>query len=264
MSSLSNVTSIRGLFFRPELRHTWVMPFAVDSSGGGGLGSPSEIRLYDWAPSPFCMKVRAVLEHKGLPYERVPALKRVREIRRRGGIGKVPALELGGELHIDSTDIVHALERRFPEPAVLPADRRERGLCHALEEYADEALYFFGLYYHWHDPPGRRAVQKYFARTLLGRVLFRPFLGLVERQLRGHGTSRKSAAHVRGDLERNLDAIEAMLADREYLLGAGPYLCDFAIGGQLLYLTLAPTTKQVLDGRPGCRALLSRLHHVHL
>lgn len=210
------------------------------------------------------MKVRAVLAQKDLAYERVPALKRMGEIRRRGGIGKVPALELDGELFVDSTDIIHTLERRFPAPSVLPVDARDRALCHLLEELADEALYFFGLYYHWHDPAGRVAAHAYFARTLLGRLAFRPYLARIERQLRGHGTSRKTPEHVRADLDRNLDAIEAMLVDRDYLLGAGPYLCDLAVAAQLRYLTLAATTRTVLDARPACRALLERLPHVRL
>lgn len=210
------------------------------------------------------MKVRAVLAHKGLAYERVPSLPRYREIRKRGGIGKVPALELDGEFHIDSTDIVHLLERRFPTVAVLPEGTRERAHCHVLEEYCDEALYFFGLYYHWHDPAGRTRARKYFARTLLGRVLFPAFLALIETQLHGHGLARKKAAHVRADLERNLDAIEALLEQRDYLLGSGPYLCDFALASQLVYLSLAPTTKLALSNRPNCSAFVARLSHVHL
>lgn len=236
------------------------MAFAEPSTTGS-----ADIRLFDWPPSPFCMKVRAVLDHKGLAYERIPALTRVREIRRRGGIGKVPALELGGELLVDSTDIAHALEQRFPATPILPASAADRARCHVLEEYADEALYFLGLYYHWHDPAGRAAAKRYFARTLLGRLMFHPFSALIGRQLHGHGTGRKSPAHVRADLERNLDAVEALLADRAYLLGEeGPYLCDFAVAGQLVYLTLAPTTKEALRDRPRCRAWIARLRHVHL
>ena len=113
------------------------------------------IVLYDWGPSPFCMKVRAVLAHKGLPYT------------------KVPALDVDGEFLVDSTDIAHELERRFPTTPILPAAARERALCHALEDWSDESLYFFGLYYHWHEPAGRRQAAAYFARTWLGRLAFR-------------------------------------------------------------------------------------------
>jgi glutathione S-transferase len=191
-------------------------------------------------------------------------LSRIREVTRRGGIGKAPALDIDGEFHVDSTDIVHMLERRFPEPRILPDNAHERALCHALEDWSDESLYFFGLYYHWHEPAGRRAAAKYFAKTLLGRLVFRPYLARIERQLRGHGTTRKSPAHVRADLDRNLDAIDALLAGRQFLLGARPYLCDFALASQLTYLTRAASTREILNDRPEARAFLQRLPQVHL
>jgi len=205
------------------------------------------------------MKVRAVLAHKGLPYTKVPALTRVREIYRRGRIGKVPALDVDGEFLVDSTDIAHELERRFPTTPILPAAARERALCHALEDWSDESLYFFGLYYHWHEPAGRRQAAAYFARTWLGRLAFRPYLMRVERQLRGHGIGRKSPEHVRADLGRNLDAIEALLADRDFLLGDEPFLCDFAVAGQLAYLTRAATMKELLAAWPRTRRYVAAL-----
>jgi len=223
------------------------------------VAEPRKIALYDWGPSPFCMKVRAVLELKQLPYERIPAMTRMLEVKRRGGIGKVPALELDGRLHVDSTDIVHLLEREFPTPPLLPADPRDRALCHVLEELADEAMYFHALYFHWQEPQGRERARRFFAKTLLGRVAFPFYLSRVLSQLRGHGTGRKSIAQVRADLDHNLAAIEALLEGRQYLLGDGPWLCDLAVASQLRYLSLAASTRNALDAFPACRGLLDRL-----
>jgi len=211
--------------------------------------SQGPVTLYDWAPSPFCRKVRAALEHKGIAHRRLPALEHVAEIRRRGGVGKVPALDLDGRFLVDSTDIVHALEERAPEPALLPREPRARALCHVLEDWADESLYFFGLYYHWHEPAGRRQVAAYFGRTWLGWLTFRPYLFRIERQLAGHGIARKSPAHVRADLERNLDALEGMLEGRAYLVDEAPRLCDLAVMAQLVYLARTPTWRDVLERR---------------
>ena len=221
-----------------------------------------KIVLYDWGPSPFCMKVRAVLAHKGLPYEKVPALTKIREVARRGKIGKVPALEIDGEFLVDSTDICLELERRFPERPVVPSEPRERAACLLHEELADEALYFFGLYFHWHEPKGRARAKKYFSRTFLGRLAFVPYHRRIESQLRGHGLSRKAEAHVRRDLDRNLDAIEALLEGRDWLVGEGPTLADFAIGAQLKYLTLAASTKEVLAHRPNSVRFLERMPEI--
>jgi len=208
------------------------------------------VTLYDWAPSPFCHKVRAALEFKRIAYRTLPALSHVRSIRRRGGVGKVPAIELDGRFVVDSTDILLALEARSPEPSLVPLDTRAAALCHALEDWADESLYFFGLYYHWHEPQGRAQVAAYFARTWFGRVAFLPYLLRIERQLRGHGMLRKTPEHVRRDLERNLDAIEGLLAERTYLVDDAPRLCDLAVMAQLVYLSRTPGNADVLTRRP--------------
>ena len=46
--------------------------------------------LYDWRASPFCMKVRAILDYKGIEYERVNILGPAWiTVWRRGKIGQV-------------------------------------------------------------------------------------------------------------------------------------------------------------------------------
>jgi glutathione S-transferase len=65
------------------------------------------------------------------------------------------------------------------------------------------------------------------------------------------GTERKSAAHVEGDLERELDAIDALLGSPgPFLLGDRPWLCDFALLGQLAYLSRPPRSARALAARP--------------
>lgn len=204
--------------------------------------------FYDWPYSPFCMKVRAMLDYKQLDYERVPALA-ARRILSRQGTGKVPAVEIDGTFVTDSTEIAYALEERFPDPSLLPADRRQRGLVHALEEWSDESLYFIGLYYRWYDRAGRLGIPGKFGKTLKGRLAYRFYLGRILRQLKGQGTLRKSRDHVARDLKRNLDAIDALLRPGPYLLGKEPYLCDFALWGQLEYLRRTPAGGRALKGR---------------
>jgi glutathione S-transferase len=221
-----------------------------------------KIALYDWAPSPFCLKVRALLDHKNIAYDRRPALSAMRQVRRRGGIGKVPALEIDGAFIVDSTNIAHELERRFPMPPTLPPDPRDRALCHALEDWCDESLYFYGLYYHWQHAAGRRQTGAYFARSLTGRLAFHLLQPRMLRQIRGQGLGRKAEQQVREDLDRQLEAIEGLLGTSPFLLGDAPYLCDFALMSQLVYLQRAPAMRDVLENRPAARGLLERLREV--
>jgi glutathione S-transferase len=218
-----------------------------------------KILFYDWPYSPFCMKVRAILDYKQLQYERVNPVGRVGAIRRRGGIGKVPAVEIDDELIVDSTDIAHELDRRFPDPPLLPNDPRERAMCHAIEDWADESLYFIGLYYRWYEREGRKPIPRVFGRSPTGWLAYRFYLRRILGQLRGQGTSRKPPEHVARDLERQLDAVEGLLRPGPYLFGANSYLADFALWGQLNYLNKTPVGGRAIAGRKAIGAYLERM-----
>jgi glutathione S-transferase len=225
------------------------------------VGPRNSIKLYDWAPSPFSLKVRAILDYKGLPYVRVPILRPTNLLRvlRHGKIGKAPAIELDGRLLVDSTDIAYEVEARFPEPSIIPADLRQRALCHALEEWADESLYFVGLYFQWDDLEGRKMIPQVFGSGLYARAMYRFYLHRVRKQTKGQGTARKPLDHVRRDLERHLDAVDQLVRPGPYLLGEQPYLCDFAMLGQLTYLGRTPQGSRRLAARPALQHYLQRL-----
>jgi glutathione S-transferase len=227
------------------------------------MGAP-KVKFFDWKYSPFCMKVRAILDYKSVRYERInPLGSTLLSIYRRGKIGKVPAIEIEGELIVDSTDIAYELERQFPEPPVIPTGAYDRALCHALEDWSDESLYFIGLYYRWFEREGRRAIPAAFGKSLLGQVAYQAYLRRILRQLKGQGTLRKSPGHVLRDLHRHLDAIEDLLQLNHYLLGDAPYLCDFALWGQLVYLNRTPVGAKSLAGRDVIHRFVERMT-VHL
>jgi len=219
-----------------------------------------KLRLFDWGPSPFCMKLRSVLSYKGVPYERVPVLgPSLMELLRRSEVRKVPALDIDGRLLIDSTDIAHELERLFPMPPILPADTRLQGLSHALEDWADEALYFLGLYFQWLEPRGKPMVRKAFGATPLGIGARLFYQRRIAAQLRGQGTGRKSAGHIASDLRRELAALTGMLVGQPFLLGAQPYLCDFAVNAQLVYMSRPPGSAEILGEYPALAAYMERM-----
>jgi glutathione S-transferase len=219
------------------------------------------IKLFDWPASPFSLKVRAILEYKRLDYMRVPILAPANfwDVYRRGKVGKAPALEIDGRLYVDSTDIAYELEHRFPDPAIVPTTPQEQALCHALEEWSDESLYFVNLYYQWHDPEGLKMVPKAFGSGLFGRAAYRFYLRRVLKQIHGQGTARKLPEHVLSDLQRHLAAIDALVEPKPFLLGDGPFLCDFALLGQLVYLGRTPVGSRRLAEHPAIEAYVSRM-----
>lgn len=219
-----------------------------------------KLRLFDWAPSPFCMKVRGILNYKAIPYERVAVLgPSLLELVRRSNTRKVPALEIDGRLWVDSTDIAHEIERLFPKPSVLPDDPRLRGLSHALEDWSDEALYFLGLHFQWVEPRGKPMVRKAFGATPFGVAVRLFYQRRITAQLRGHGTGRKSQAQIITDLRREFDALTAILGTQPFLLGQSPYLCDFAVNSQLVYMARPPGSAEILREFPALGAYMERM-----
>lgn len=220
----------------------------------------SELLLHDWGPSPFCLKVRSLLDYKGVPFRRrrLDPGGLARMIR-RGGTGKVPAIELDGRLITDSTDIALAIEERWPDPPVVPTDPRMRAQCMALEDWADESLYWLGIHCQWVDPEGLKKVHLAFGRSAPARLVAAVYRRRVERQLHGQGTGRKSTEHVRRDLERALDTVEGLLEPGPWLLAEGPLLCDFAVGAQMVYLSRTPRGGPLVEARPSIVAHMGAL-----
>lgn len=95
--------------------------------------------LWQYSFSNFNEKARWALDFKQVAHERrsvVPGFPRAMAFSRSGGT--LPVLDLAGERIVDSTQIIEALERRFPEPALYPADPDQRRRALELEEFFDE------------------------------------------------------------------------------------------------------------------------------
>lgn len=93
--------------------------------------------------SPFVRKVRVALAEKNIPYELNPVFPGSDdpEFRALSPLGKVPAFR---DQHVglaDSSVICAYLEKRYPTPALLPADPAAYATALWLEEYADSKLF---------------------------------------------------------------------------------------------------------------------------
>jgi glutathione S-transferase len=96
------------------------------------------MRLFQIPFSHNCVKVRHVLDLKGVPYETVDINPLWRpDVMRASGQFLVPALVDDGRAIAGSTQIVLHLEERHPEPPLLPTDPRERAECLLLMDWAD-------------------------------------------------------------------------------------------------------------------------------
>jgi glutathione S-transferase len=195
------------------------------------------IVLHQWVISPFCGKVRRILEHKGLAYEVVNynGLK-ARKASGLSGVGKLPVLDYDGERIQDSSDIAAFLEGKHPDPPIFPADPELRARAHIWEDWADESLYWFEVYQRFMYPEAREKAAALLAegrpaleRVLLARVLKR----MYAKKLAGQGLGRMTPERVEQKLLGHVDTLETLLGRRKWLVGDGRTIADIAVASQL-------------------------------
>jgi glutathione S-transferase len=182
--------------------------------------------LWQLQISHYNEKVRWALDCKRVPHVRrslLPAWHAVKTKRLTGEIETTPVLTLDGRAIGDSTQIIAALEERWPQPPLYPEGEAERRRALELEEFFDEEL----------GPHLRRAVyhellpypeltlplfangQKPFARLLL-RAMF-PLLRVGMR--RSMNIYPEPAERSREKTVAAMDRLEAEIGPSGYLVG---------------------------------------------
>jgi glutathione S-transferase len=101
-----------------------------------------KVVLWHLAMSHYNEKARWALDWKQVPHTRRATVPGVHAVvaSRLGGGSTFPILQVGDSVFSDSTDIVAALDERWPERPLLPADPTERQRALELEERFDTAL----------------------------------------------------------------------------------------------------------------------------
>jgi glutathione S-transferase len=98
--------------------------------------------IYGSTMSPFVRKVVACAVEKGVEFELEPVIFRSPrpEFLEASPFRRMPALRDGSFTLPDSSAIIHYLEAKHPEPAMIPADPELRGKTIWYEEFADTIL----------------------------------------------------------------------------------------------------------------------------
>ena|ERR1700722_14123357 len=194
------------------------------------------LTLYQFATSPFCAKVRKIMDFKGLDYRivEVDYLER-KELVVASGQLMVPALTLEhGETIIDSDRIAVRLEELYPEPTIFPPEWR--GVHLALAAYFDGAF---------EDVLFRAALPdeiSHYARHGHDREAF---YRLIRERKYGVGFCDEAIANHTAHWAHALELmapIDETLNHRAFLLGRIGY-ADFALYGQLSYFAITGTLK---------------------
>lgn len=217
--------------------------------------------------SPPCAKAQMALRFKGLEFK-TKDLSSPMEVRRYNPRGRVPILLLGDEKFVDSTDILTELDRRYPDPPLLPSDPVLRVQAKILEDWADEVLYFYGVYYRWLIPENfARMKEKVLSRQKAPLRWILPTIAIrtVRRRTMGQGVGLKDEPTVRREIEECLDALEVLLERSPFVVGDRITRADLAVAAvldQWMFEALTPQLVESVRGRPRLSAWMERVHEI--
>ena len=213
-------------------------------------------RVHGMMQSYFTRKMTGYLDYKGIPwlFRRFPGMSP--EAAAAGFPGGMPVVETPqGEFMWDSTAMIHHLELRFPEPAVLPADPVQRFLCYVIEDAADEWLYRPAVGTRWHFEDNAAVGGFELARDMTVRMPLA--CDQAHAAVRAHvrascpplGVTDDNIADWVGEVLRPwMRVLGAHLAHRPYLFGERPSLADFALfGGNAAHFVNDPLCRRWVD-----------------
>lgn len=165
--------------------------------------------LYGSSLSPFGRKVLAYAGERGIAIDLQPTgfPNPSPEFLEASPFRKMPALRDGDYVLADSSAIIHYLEAKYPDGALIPADPQLRGKTIWYEEFADTLLCACGA-------------KIFFNRIVAPRFMGRP------------GDLAAAEAAERDELPPILEYLEKVVPDEGgYLVGDSLTLADIAVAG---------------------------------
>ncbi len=221
------------------------------------------IKVYGTRLSPFVEKVVRGLQLKKLDYQLIEPKTPMDLAKANPTTGKMPVVEIDGERIYDSTFILRRLDELEPNPPLLSDDAMTAANQRQLEDWADEALYWYTMAFRWTERNGRRTANQILAsapailRTLLVPLVKRKIGGMAKAQ----GMGRLPEDVLEREYAGRLEDLERLLGNRDFFYGDRPSVADLAVYGQLSMgdNDVTPETRQAIRARPKLVEYLKRV-----
>ena len=204
----------------------------------GSEAAGDQLTLWGTPHSLYTGKVRSYLVKKGLPYrELFPSHPRfAAAIVPVVGRMVVPVVETAeGEILQDSTEIIEELERRSPQPSMIPSTPLQRSVARLLDAWGCEGMLATAMHYRW----SYRAEQEHFLRAEFGRAIHSgpdrearlaagaAFMGYFGGMLPALGVDPQTIPAIEAAHAELLEALDIHFQHYPYLLGGRPCIADF-------------------------------------
>jgi glutathione S-transferase len=216
------------------------------------------IRVYGSRISYYAGKLEAYLRYRRIEYELLSMVDHAREILAAAGAVQSPVVRLeDGRWMSDSTPILAWFEEQREGTSIYPEDPGMRFIALLLEDHADEWLWRPAMHYRWSYRQDREHASGALSDELLSglwRPRFAKRWGVARRQLGGFvrrdGVNAATREHVERTAMAAFDGLEAILAERPFLLGERPTIVDFGfVGPMFRHFAQDPTPAELMRQR---------------
>jgi glutathione S-transferase len=219
----------------------------------------TEVKLYSIPGSHPAAAVRAMLEHKGIPFKRVdlpPVVSRA-VMRLRFPGNRVPALVVDGRKVQGSRNISRELDAIAPDPPLFPADPEQRAAVEEAERWGDEELQQMPRTISWWALKRRKADLGTFLEDsgpgarfgMPSRIAVATSGPILQMAVRLNDSTDETVRATLADLGPALDHADGLMA-AGVIGGDEPNAADFQIGGSVALLRTFEDVRAAIADRP--------------
>ena len=188
--------------------------------------------------SPFCFKLEAYFRMVGIPYQ-----VKMAELM-KAPKGKVPYIEVDGQLMGDSQFIIEYLKRKHGDTLDAKLTPEQLAIGHTIRRMLEECTYWYIVYMRWVDDAGWRAytpIVETMVPTVTGgpvplSALRQKMLGILHDQ----GTGRHNMEEVQALAKQDIAALATLMGNKPFLLGDSPTSFDAVVYSFLVSIIANP------------------------
>jgi glutathione S-transferase len=207
----------------------------------------SDLILHHYPQSHFAEKIKRLLAYKGVPWRAVEQplmMPKPDLVPLTGGFRRIPVLQIGADVYIDTVLIARVLEAVHPTPVCIPA--AQAGLIGLIEAWA-----------------GRQFMFQVLLPTFGTMMPHLPPEFLLDRAAMSPSLSREAivdgAPHALIQADLVLDQLDLQLRAQPFLLGADFTLADASVFFPLWLFKNAPDLFEHIAARPAVAAWFARI-----
>ena len=210
------------------------------------------LELNQFHHSPFCLKVRMVLDAKALSYKIIEITPGIGQLAifQKSGQKQVPVLVDGENILSDSSKIIRYLEQNYTEKSVIPKNSRDSALANIIENWADTTF----------ARNTKKTLIKAAANdqdlrdSLLPENIsksMKSLINLLPVKEVINNVSEVTNDNESSDLMTSLEELVEIIQIHEYLIGDSLSIADIAVAAQLSLLRFPQSSGPKLAGK-GC------------